>query len=192
MEYIGHRSSRFGNNKHQPEPIDAVGEKLKTLEPPDSFHLSAAEGWLELGDLLEANEELERITPPMSIHPLMLEMRWKVYSKRGKWELAAEIARALTEVLPDSSWGYIHYAYSLHELKRSKEAWGVLIPVVDKFTDFIIRYNLACYACQLGNLDESMQWLEKAVELSGRKEIRLMALEDPDLKPLWRVLRNSA
>jgi tetratricopeptide (TPR) repeat protein len=162
--------------------------KLEPLPPPDSFHLSAAEGWLELGDIQEANEELERITPPMSTHPLVLEMRWKVYSKWKKWELAAEIARVLTEVLPDSSWGYIHYAYSLHELKRSKEAWGVLIPVVDKFSDFIIRYNLACYACQLGNLEDSMLWLEKAVELSDRKEIRLMALADPDLEPLWNKI----
>ena len=49
--------------------------KLEPLAPPDSFRLSAAEGWLELGDIQEANEELERITPPMSTHPLVLEMR---------------------------------------------------------------------------------------------------------------------
>jgi hypothetical protein len=29
----------------------------------DWSHVEAAEGWLELGNLLEANEELERISP---------------------------------------------------------------------------------------------------------------------------------
>jgi hypothetical protein len=33
------------------------------IEPPDSLHLLAAQGWLELGNHLEANEELEKITP---------------------------------------------------------------------------------------------------------------------------------
>jgi tetratricopeptide (TPR) repeat protein len=190
MKNIGHRSSRFGNNINQSNRIDAVAEKLKTLEPPDSFHLLAAEGWLELGNHLEATEELERLTLAVRAHPCVLEMRWIIYAKQEKWELASEVARSLSEMLPNDSFGFIHYAFSLHELKRTKEAWGVLIPVVDKFADFIIRYNLACYACQLGNLDESMQWLEKAVELSGRKEIRHMALEDPDLKPLWDKIRE--
>lgn len=86
------------------------------------------------------------------------------------------------------SWGFIHYAYSLHTLERTKEAYGVLIPVVDKFNEHIIRYNLACYSCQLGNLKESRQWLEKAIELCGKKDIRTMALNDPDLEPLWKEI----
>jgi len=91
-------------------------------------------------------------------------------------------------MLPENSWGFIHYPYSLHELKRTKEAYAVLIPVVDKFDDSTIRYNLACYSCQLGNLKESMQWLEKAIDIAGKKDIRQMALEDPDLEPLWTMI----
>jgi hypothetical protein len=41
---------------------------MKSLEHPDSLHLRAAQGWLELGDHLEANEELERISPPLRVH----------------------------------------------------------------------------------------------------------------------------
>jgi hypothetical protein len=44
---------------------------------------------------------------------------------------------------------------------------------------------LACYSCQLGHLKEAMLWLGKAIDLAGRKDIRQMALADPDLKPLW-------
>lgn len=157
------------------------------LELSDQRHLDAAEGWLELGDVEEATEELEQITPPMRAHPFVLRVRWGIYAKANKHEMAAEVARGMTVILPENSWGYIHYAYSLHELKRTKEAWGVLIPVADKFPDiYLISYNLACYSCQLGNLKEALQWLEKAIDLAGKRDIRLMALEDLDLEPLWK------
>ena len=155
------------------------------LELSDQRHLDAAEGWLELGDVEEATEELEQITPPMRAHPFVLRVRWGIYAKANKHEMAAEVARGMTVILPENSWGYIHYAFSLHILKRTKEAWGVLVPVADKFQDYLIRYNLACYCCRLGNLKEAMQWLEKAIDLAGKKDIRMMALDDPDLEPLW-------
>ena len=161
-------------------------KRLKPLQPPDSIHLNAAEGWLGLGNHIEANEELERITPEMRGHPDVLVIRYEIYSTANKWEMAAEVARAISIMLPDDSFGWIHLAYSLHELKRTKEAWNVLLPVADKFTEeSTIRYNLACYACQLGKLKEGMKWLEKAVDLAGKKDIRQMALDDPDLEPLW-------
>ena len=100
--------------------------------------------------------------------------------------MAAEVAGAISRMLPDESFGWIHLAYSLHELKRTREAWNVLIPIVDKFPkESTISYNLACYACQLGNLEDSMKWLEKAIDLAGKKDVRIMALDDPDLEPLW-------
>lgn len=49
----------------------------------------------------------------------------------------------------------------------------------------IIRYNLACYACQLGNLKLAHEWLGQAIDMAGTKEIKLMALDDHDLEPLW-------
>ena len=89
------------------------------MQPPDNYHLEAAEGWLELGNHIEANEELERITPLMRAHPYVLEMRWNIYAKAKKWEMAAEVAHALTTMLPENSFGWIHWAYSLHELKTN-------------------------------------------------------------------------
>lgn len=167
-----------------------MAKKLKPLEPPDDHHLTAAEGWLELGDWLEANEELERIRPRVRAHPSVLQVRWKVYAKAKKWELALEVARAISEMLPDTSWGFIHYAFSLHELKRTKKAYAVLIPIADQFSDWVIPYNLACYSCQLGQLKESKEWLEKAIAAAGKTDLRIMALEDADLKPLWKEIGN--
>jgi hypothetical protein len=48
------------------------------LTNPDAMHFQAAEGWLGLGNHLEANEELEMITPTLRAHPDVLEMRWHV------------------------------------------------------------------------------------------------------------------
>ena len=158
---------------------------MKPLPHPDNKHLEAAEGWLGLGNWREANDELENIRPELRDHPFVLEVRYKIFAEAKRWDEAVEIARTLSEMLPDNSWGFIHYAFSLHELKRTREAYGVLIPVVDKFSEPTIRYNLACYSCQLGHLKEAMLWLGKAIDLAGRKDIRQMALADPDLKPLW-------
>jgi len=46
-----------------------------------------------------------------------------------------QAARGISIILPDNSWGWVQWAFSLHELKRTKEAWGILISVVDKFQD---------------------------------------------------------
>ena len=152
----------------------------------DQRHLDAAVGWLGLGDCQSATDELEEITPTLRAHPDVLKIRYEIYSKAKKWELAAEVARALSEILPEDAWGIIQYAFSLHELKRTKEAQAVLLPVADKFPDvYLISYNLACYCCQLWQLKESMQWLGKAIDLAGKRDVRMMALDDADLEPLW-------
>jgi hypothetical protein len=55
---------------------------------------------------------------------------------------------------------------------------------------FAVPYNLACYACQLGNLKEAWEWLQVAVELCDAEEIRNLAINDPDLEPLWDQVRE--
>ena len=61
--------------------------------------------------------------------------------------------------------------------------------MVDKFPeDPIMRYNLACYECQLGRLEQAKNWLQKAFEVGDSKELKLMALTDPDLEPFRREI----
>lgn len=67
---------------------------MKPLEPPDSIHLEAAEGWVELGNHLEANEELEQITSENRAHPAVLEVRWQIYAKAENWDASPYIASA--------------------------------------------------------------------------------------------------
>jgi tetratricopeptide (TPR) repeat protein len=53
--------------------------------------------------------------------------------------------------------------------------------------DGMIQYNLACYCAQLGQLDAAKEHLDKSYELGDAKQIKLIALDDEDLKPLWEA-----
>lgn len=48
-------------------------------------------------------------------------------------------------------------------------------------------FNLACYHCQLGDLEKARECLGQAVGHDG--SYRKMALTDPDLEPLWDSLK---
>ena len=65
-----------------------------------------------------------------------------------------------------------------------QEAYETLSTAAGRFpADGIILYDLACICCALGRLNEARAWLGKAIEAGG-KEIKLLALDDPDLEPL--------
>jgi hypothetical protein len=88
------------------------------LEPPDCTHLEAAKGWCELHAFLEANEELEKITPQMRAHPDVLEVRWQSYANLEKWDGALDIASAIVKMVPQKPEGCIYTASTLQELGR--------------------------------------------------------------------------
>jgi Flp pilus assembly protein TadD len=158
---------------------------IEPLERPDSFHLEAAEGWLELGNPREAGAELDQITPSVRSHPSVLGVRWQIEAAVKNWEASLTIASEVTRLHPDEPAGWVHQCYSLHELKRTAEARDILLSVADKFpTSPTICYNLACYECQLARLDQAREWLKKALALGDPKQMKLAALQDPDLQPL--------
>lgn len=139
------------------------------FELNDQRHLEAAEGWLELGNHLEANEELENITPQMRVHPDVLEIRWHIYAKEKKWDACVDIAATIIKLAPENYHGWIHRSFALHELKRTEEAFENLLPVADKFPDsWTIPYNLACYLAQLHRIDEAQVWFKKAMTIDEK------------------------
>jgi tetratricopeptide (TPR) repeat protein len=154
------------------------------LEPPDSHHLNAAQGWLGLGDVVEARAELDLVSKLFAKHPEVLELRWQICEKTGQWNECVETAQSLIKVAPKQPLGWIHRSYALHELKRTQEAYDGLETAAKMFPDiWLIPYNLACYACNLGRKVEAWEWLQEAFGLGDEKEIKSMAMEDPDLKP---------
>ena len=165
---------------------------MKILAPPDSHHLNAAQGWLGLGDWVSANQELEQISPEYFGDFAVLQTRFQVYAAAKQWAMAVGIARALTAVDPGCAFGWIDWAYALYEQGRIQDARAILLSVADKFpNEYLIHYSLACYTCQLGDLKEALQWLEKAVSHADAKEVTQMVLDNPDLQPLWDQISGT-
>ena len=167
---------------------------MSTLQLPDSHHLNAAIGWLELGNPLEAGDEIARISEPFLEHPDVLEVRWQICAAGQSWEAGLAVAECLAGKAPERASGWLHRAYALRRVKQGglRQAWDALRPAHEKFPNVpTIPYNLACYAAQLDRLSEAWEWLHKAMEAAGEVDrIKRMALDDPDLKPLWDRIRD--
>lgn len=166
---------------------------MDRLEPPDSHHLRAALGWLELANTREAHDELEKIASHNRVHPEVLKVRWEVFARDQKWEACLDIAKAIIDGEPDKPIGWLHRSYSLRRVPRGglEAAFDALLPAVGRFPrNSLIPYNLACYACQLGQLQDAWQWLKRATEIGGSDKIKRMALSDADLSPLWKKIGN--
>ena len=168
---------------------------MSKLEPPDAFALSAALGWLELGNAVEALAELERVTPANQTHPGVLEVRWAALAELKHWETALVVAGELIKAAPDNVSGWLHRAYATRRAPSGglARAWEALLPAAEKFpAETLVAFNLACYACQRQQLNIARQWLRHAAAIGGKPQIKRMALADADLEPLWPELRSGA
>lgn len=149
------------------------------------LHLSAAQGWLDLGSHIEADAELGNITTSLRTHPHVLEVRPDTYPSAKKQD--ASSAAAFVQQIPDHPGGWVNQSYALHELKRTAEVRANLLGVVDEFpTRATMRYNLACYERQLGPSEGAKRWLERAFRLGNEKKMKLVALDYPGQEPLWK------
>jgi tetratricopeptide (TPR) repeat protein len=161
------------------------------LEGPDKMHLEAAEGWLGLGAYGEAFDEVELIALELHEHPDVLAVRVLIHKAMRNWEHVAVMARALTEMRPGSPVGWIHHADALHELTFTEEAFQKLLPVAARFPKlWTIPYNLSRYCAQLGRFEEAKQWFQKAMAID-EKQVQRVALDDPDLQPLWDSMSTT-
>ena len=160
--------------------------RVAPLGAPDTYHLSAAEGWLGLENWREAAADLEKIRPGMREHPNVLEVRCQVAVLAQNWAEALPICQKMTLQTPGRSFGWLYLSYVLNEMDRTNEAYDTLFYVLYRFPrDSVMRYCMACLACKLGLLAEASAWLRRAFELGDAHALMSAALTDPDLKPMW-------
>lgn len=164
----------------------------KHLDAADIISLRAAEGWLGLGDWKSAEEELEGLAPQLQAHPIVLKLRWEICVSGKQWDAGVEIGRKLVEAAPLESFGWVNRSYALRRASGGglQPAYDALKPAADQLEDLEqVTFNLACYACQLGNLDDARQWWARCVSTALRhnrsKQVKKAALAEPDLQPLW-------
>ena len=119
--------------------------QMKPIEPPDAHCLSAAIGWLELGNPGEAKAELALISTAGQTHPDVLEARWLVCAEQKAWAEALEAARVLTEAAPNRASGWLHLAYALRRLRYKLEYSAVgfqLLPAEFSLSELQHTYEI--------------------------------------------------
>ncbi|HJO10172.1 MAG TPA: tetratricopeptide repeat protein [Verrucomicrobiota bacterium] len=156
------------------------------IPPPDNHHLSSATGWLQLGNPTEALADLGKVSPEQREHHEVLHLEWHIHAQNKVWESCLEIGRVMVNLHPHDIAGWINQANALFYLKRAQEAFELLESVRGKHPkNEAIPYNLSCYACQFGDLTLAMDCYQEAAQVGDREKIREVALQDPDMEPIW-------
>lgn len=120
-------------------------------------------------------------------------MRYAIYAKAVRWNMAAEIAEALTNMLPGEASSWINLAYATRRKTGGSipEAKRILLVAAVKFPkEYLIPFNLACYFSQTREFEAAAEWLKKAMAIDD-KTVQKLAVDDPDLKPLWDSMSGT-
>jgi predicted Zn-dependent protease len=149
--------------------------------------LKASIGYLELGMLQEAAGELESLQPEIKNSTAVLCVRMEIYRSAKKWSLMEVVARELWKRHPDDSTYWINLAWVVRRKESIEAAQIILLEALERFpNDAMTNYNLGCYACLLGDMDNAKKFVGDAIKLDSK--YKLMALDDPDLEPLWDMI----
>ena len=146
--------------------------------------LTEAIGYIELGMFQEAWETLETLPAEQRGLADVLKVRLEIYRGLGKYEGMEAVASHLCRILPDDSQNWIDSAYAQRRHLGLDVAEKTLIEALKRFPEEpTIHFNLACYACQQGRLEEARGRLSEAIRLEPA--FKQMALEDEDLQAIW-------
>jgi tetratricopeptide (TPR) repeat protein len=157
------------------------------LDLYDGKHLLSARGYVDLGMFIEANEEIEAIDPLCRCLPVVLATRLAIYSGLQRWELVGVVAQKLAEFDPDDPQWPLSLAYATRRTESVEAARTILQRAIKRHRkDATIRYNLACYECQLGDIPAAKRYLKRAFELAP--ELRATAFDDQDLESIWKSI----
>lgn len=162
---------------------------MQSLGDGDLQRLQAADGWVKLGALAEADAELASLSAAAREHPDALQIRWLIASQRADWNACLELAERLVAVAPERRFGWLHLAEALRRLARTSEAYERLAAAAEVLTPTVtVPLHLARYACCLNRLGEARQWLRRALAVAAETghtgRLRARVLDEPDLAPL--------
>jgi predicted Zn-dependent protease len=151
-----------------------------------------AQGFLTLGLVEEAAEELDHISPADRDQDAVLEVMIDLHSMRERWDLAVSAAERYTQRHPDEPKGWISWAFALRRWKTIAEAESILLQAEQRIgeTCALVHYNLACYRCQQSDLPGALQRLSIACRMD--RHWKTAALKDPDLAPLKNEIKALA
>ena len=166
-------TSPFPGDKSVTPELDITHKRL----------LIAAQGYSELGLPELALDELDQLPEEVGKSAMGIESRLSVLMQAKRWKPALTVGRELCRLAPDKTAGFIHTAFCLHEMGKSREALDLLSsgPAALK-AEPTYHYNLACYEAALGNIEQARAHLN--VSFAMDKSLKDYARTDPDLKLL--------
>ena len=168
--------------------MDPVNKKRPhQLEP--KVHWSRVTGYMQLGIIEEALIDLAMLPDDDQWGKKKRAMRLEIFQQQKNWQEMAEVAHGLRMEFPEDVQWWIADAFATRRSQSIEQAREILLEgLVCHYEDATIRFNLACYACQLGSLGECMDFLKEAVKRD--KRFKVMAMEDEDLKDVRDALRQ--
>ena len=148
------------------------------------MHVLASSGYLELGMFDDAALALEAIAPEDKIRIEGLGARLNLYMATKKWRMAAAVAGHLVKIAPENAPWWISMAYAVRRSETIEKAEAILLQARELHPrNVIIMLNLASYASVTGRTEEAKVRLRHAIDLD--KDVRRLALDVEDLRPLW-------
>jgi len=147
------------------------------------WHLSHARGYLDLGMLSEAEAELASIAAPQSGCAEVQVARVALLHEKRDWQELRRIASELVQRQPEHAGWWVSFAFATRRTSTLADAREILLAAEREHPqEAIIHFNLGCYACQMGEMEEARQRVWRSIQLRG--ELRELARHDPDLQPL--------
>lgn len=151
---------------------------------PTRRRIEYAQGYLALGMTRQASAELKAIAKPDWDSLDVLRVRVDLAMETKRWKSVITLAARVCEASPESEGAWIARAYALHELGSTEQARAVLLEAepIHGTHSAVLHYNLACYACVLGFMNEARRRLGTASAMD--RAWLASALEDPDLEAM--------
>lgn len=164
--------------------------KLKQGVPQEVlWRLDACDGYLDLGMLDRARQELDRVTGPSRNSTPFQQAELRLLMESKDWPAAGAAARHLRDLEPGEPAHWVQLAYAIRRAESIEAARAILLEAAARFPKVaVIPHNLACYECRLGRPGDAMTQLECAFGIDPG--CRDLAREDEDLRPLWPALEG--
>lgn len=154
----------------------------------DQQRQRAALGYLELGMVEDAQAELDGLSATSAALAETMMLRLQIAHNRNAWPEAQNLARKLRQRQPNEPEWAVMLAFATRRCEDIPAARNVLIEAVAQFPkEAVIHFNLACYACQLGELQTARDHLNRSLDLD--RAFLDLALDDDDLAPIHGELR---
>ena len=152
-------------------------------DPADRF-ITAAIGFCELDMWQDAWDELEKLEPGDRARPEVLRIRLGIFMALKRFESAAILATSLISSGFATPTTWLQGALAIRRHWTLSDAKAFLLRAEDSLAGHALyHYTLACFECQLGDLDAAKARLTLAIQLDP--QLKATALNDTDLDPIW-------